>query len=129
MPEPRLLLGSSAILALMFQEPGRDVVVAALDGAALSAVNLTEVMEIAGRRRADPLRAAGWVSELSIPVLPYTTAMATRAGALLAAFRREGMSLGDAACIGTAEVVGVPVLTGDRAWSRWQLPVEVRLLR
>jgi PIN domain nuclease of toxin-antitoxin system len=122
-------LDTSALLALVFQEPGREAVSAALDGAAIGAVNQAEVVEIAARRGAPPARAAAWAEELSIPVLPFTPAMALRAGVLLSAHRRTGLSLGDAACLGTAEALNLPVLTADRAWATLGLGVEMRLLR
>jgi PIN domain nuclease of toxin-antitoxin system len=127
--EPGLLLDTSALLALAFREAGHEAVLAALDGAAITAVNQAEVVEVATRRGIDPARAAAWATELSIPVLPFTGPMAARAGALLAAHRRAGVSLGDAACLGAAEVLGLPVLTGDRAWTSLGLPLEIRILR
>lgn len=127
--EPRLLLDASALLALVFEEPGAELVLAALDGAAISAVNQAEVIEIAGRHGLDPARAATWAEELSLPLIAFNTSMAARAGALLAGFRWRGLSLGDAACLGTASVLGVPVLTADRLWAELDLGVEVRLLR
>lgn len=129
MAEPALLLDTSALLALVFREPGMDVVLAALDGCAISAVNQAEVVEVAARRGTDPARAAAWAAELSIPVLPFTPPMAARAGAVLAAGRVRGLSLGDAACLGTAGTLGVPVLTADRAWAALALGIEIRQLR
>jgi PIN domain nuclease of toxin-antitoxin system len=129
MAEPALLLDTSALLALVFREPGMETVLAALDGCAISAVNQAEVVEVAARRGTDPGRAAAWAGELSIPVLPFTPPMAARAGAVLAAGRGRGLSLGDAACLGTAGMLGVPVLTGDRAWAALDLGIQIRQLR
>jgi ribonuclease VapC len=129
MAEPALLLDTSALLALVFREPGMEVVLAALDGCAISAVNQAEVVEVAARRGTDPARAAAWAGELSIPVLPFTPPMAARAGAVLAAGRGRGLSLGDAACLGTAGTLGVPVLTADRAWAALGFDIEIRQLR
>jgi ribonuclease VapC len=129
MAEPALLLDTSALLALVFREPGMEIVLAALDGCAISAVNHAEVVEVAARRGTDPARAAAWAGELSIPILPFTPPMAARAGAVLAAGRGRGLSLGDAACLGTAGTLGVPVLTGDRAWASLGLDIQIRQLR
>jgi ribonuclease VapC len=129
MAEPTLLLDTSALLALVFREPGMETVLAALDGCAISAVNQAEVVEVAARRGTDPGRAAAWAGELSIPVLPFTPPMAARAGAVLAAGRGRGLSLGDAACLGTAGMLGVPVLTADRAWAALDLGIQIRQLR
>ena len=131
MAEPALLLDTSALLALVFREPGMDVVLAALDGCAISAVNQAVGVEVAARRGTDPARAAAWAGELSIPVLPFTPPMAARAGAVLAAGRGRGrgLSLGDAACLGTAGTLGVPVLTADRAWAALDIGIAIRQLR
>lgn len=129
MADPALLLDASALLALVFEEPGAETVLAVLDLAAIGAVNQAEVIELAARRGLDPARAAAWAEELSLPVIGLTAPMGARAGALLAAFRRRGLSLGDAACLGTAAVLGWPVLTADRLWAELETGVEVRLLR
>jgi len=50
-------------------------------------------------------------------------------GAMLAAGRVRGLSLGDAACLGTAGTLGVPVLTADRAWAALGLDIQIRQLR
>jgi PIN domain nuclease of toxin-antitoxin system/bifunctional DNA-binding transcriptional regulator/antitoxin component of YhaV-PrlF toxin-antitoxin module len=105
--DPTLLLDASALLALVFEEPGAAAVLAALDTAAIGAVNLAEGVELAARRGLDPARA----------------------GRLLAGLRRQGLSLGDAACLGTDAVLGLPVLTVDRLWAELETGVEVRLLR
>ena len=84
---------------------------------------------MAGRRGIDFARAAAWAEELALPVLGFTAPMATRAGALLAAHRRRGLSLGDAACLATAAVLRLPVLTADRAWAGLGLELDIRLIR
>jgi PIN domain nuclease of toxin-antitoxin system len=127
--EPKLLLDTSALLAVAFQEPGMETVLASLDGAAMCAVSQAEVIAVGARRGADPARAAAWARNLSLPILPFTEAMSDAAGALLAAHRRRGISLGDAACLAAAGLLGIPVLTADRAWAALGLAVEVRLIR
>lgn len=127
--DPTLLLDASALLALVFEEPGAETVLAALDSAAIGAVNLAEVVDLAARRGLDPARAAAWPAELALPVIGFTAPMAARTGRVLAEFRRRGLSLGDAACLGTAAVLGLPVLTADRLWAALETGVEVRLLR
>ena len=63
------------------------------------------------------------------PVIGFTAPMAARATRLLVGLRRQGLSLGDAACLGTAAVLGLPVLTTDRLWAELETGVVVRLLR
>jgi ribonuclease VapC len=127
--EPALLLDASALLALVFREPGHERAFEALQGAAISAVNQAELVEVAARRGIPPAEAAGWAEALGVAVLPFTAPMAARAGALLAEARRTGLSLADAACLGTAAALGLPVLTADRAWSALGLAIDIRQLR
>jgi hypothetical protein len=42
---------------------------------------------------------------------------------------RRGLSLGDAACLATAAVLRLPVLTADRAWAGLGLELDIRLIR
>jgi PIN domain nuclease of toxin-antitoxin system len=127
--DPKLLLDTSALLAVAFREPGMETVLAAMDGAAMCAVNQAEVIAVGARRGADPANAAAWARNLSLPMLPFTEAMSDAAGTLLATHRRRGISLGDAACLAAAQLLGLPVLTADRAWAGLGLAVEVRLIR
>ena len=39
------------------------------------------------------------------------------------------ISLADRFCLALAQRLGLPTLTGDRAWARLELPIEVRLFR
>jgi PIN domain nuclease of toxin-antitoxin system len=127
--EPRILLDASAFLALLLEEPGADTVAAVLDQAVIGAVNLAETLEVLLRRGVPPDRAARWVEELGMPVLPFDAACAAAASRLLAAYRRQGLSLGDCACLGTAEALGLPVLTADRAWAGLVPGLDLRPIR
>ncbi len=130
MADPTLVLDASAFLALVLEEPGAETVLAALDaGAGLGAVNLAEVLEVAVRRGLDAAEAAAWPDELGIRVIPFAPPMAAQAARLLGAHRRRGLSLGDCACLGTARVLGLPVLTADRLWAELDPGVEIRLIR
>lgn len=129
MAEPAIILDASAFLALILEEPGFETVANLLDRAAVSAVNLAEIIEVAGRRGLTPARAAAWPGELAVPILPFDSAAAAAAGALLLAHRRSGLSLGDCACLGTARALGLPALTADRLWHTLETGVEVRLIR
>ena len=129
MAEPTVLLDTSALLALILKEPGADRVLPELDRAAISAVNLTEVIEVGVRRGHAIGRAARWAEELSLPVVRFDAAMAVEAARLLAVAREKDVSLGDCACLATARVLRLPVLTADRVWATLDLGVKVRLIR
>ncbi len=124
------VLDASAILAVVFVEPGSDVVARALrTGAATSAVNAAEV--------AARLNEDGWLEteialtfdELRVEILPFDLQCALQTGRYRPATRRHGLGLGDRACLATARLQGLPALTSDRAWSTLDLDVEIVCIR
>ena len=125
------LLDASAMLALVFKEPGAEVVVEALrSGVCMSSVNAAEV--------AARLHEEGWQApqvalvfdELGVRVLPFAVDVALLSGRYRAATRSLGLGLGDRACLATARIQGCPLLTADRAWAELDLEgVEVRCIR
>ncbi len=121
------LLDASALLAAAQNEPGGEMVAAVLDRAAISAVNALEVMAVLARRLGDQ-DARERFAMLALPVLPFTEAEAAIAQPLLRAHRGV-LSLGDAACLGTALATARPVLTADRAWAGLGLGLDIRLIR
>lgn len=126
----RWVLDTSAALALLLGEPGRDVVRAAVaDGVLISAVNVgeiaTKVADSGGTR--DDIDEA--LAILSAEMVPFDSQLAIEAGMLRPLTRSAGLSLGDHACIALGRQTGLPVLTGDRIWARLPLGVTVHLIR
>ncbi|HET9015440.1 MAG TPA: type II toxin-antitoxin system VapC family toxin [Thermomicrobiaceae bacterium] len=123
-------LDASAILALVNQEPGADVVAAVLRGAALvCSVNLAEVV---GKLAAGgiPREAIDEILRpLRFEVVAFDTNLAYRAGMLHLLTRPRGLSLGDRACLALALERAVPVLTADTAWQRLDLGVDIQIIR
>jgi len=126
------ILDSSAVLASLFQEPGQDLVAAALaEGAGLCTANLAEVMTRLVRAGMPPADAAQVVAELPVTVFDLDTDLAVRAGAMFALTRPFGLSLADRCCLALALREQAPVLTAGRAWEPAGAAVgaSVRLIR
>jgi PIN domain nuclease of toxin-antitoxin system len=124
-----VVLDASAFLCLLGAEPGADAVAAALPHAAISAVNLAEVVAKLRERglSADEIRAA--LAGLSLDVRPFTTEQAYAAGDLRPATRALGLSLGDRACLALARELDAPALTADRQWLGLKLGIDIRVVR
>jgi PIN domain nuclease of toxin-antitoxin system len=123
------VLDASAILAVLQREPGAQVVVPLLDGAAISAVNWSETIQKAISRDVsiDGLRAD--IEALGVSIVPFTAVEAEQAAALWLETMHAGLSLGDRACLALARREGVPALTADRSWSSVAVGVDVRVVR
>ena len=129
MSDARAVLDSSAVLAVLREEPGADTVAALLPGAALSVVNLAEVLAVLMRQGVPAAEASAVVDLLGLHLQSAEPPLARAAAAIAGATRAEGVSLGDAFCLATARALHVPAVTADRAWARLRVGVKVQLIR
>ena len=129
MSESGCVLDASAVLALLHGEPGAEVVERLVEGAAISAVNWSEVRQrwLARRLEVDGLRPD--VEALGLKILPFTADDGEHAADLWPATREHGLSLGDRSCLALAHRLGLPAFTADRAWLDLDLGVEVEAIR
>jgi ribonuclease VapC len=124
-----IVADSSAVLALLKQEPFRGFDSPRLFGATISAVNLSEVLEKLCSGGLEEEEADEAVGELSLSVIDFDELQARVAAHLRRQTRRAGLSLGDRACLALGLRLGGPVATADRAWAKLDLGVEVILIR
>jgi ribonuclease VapC len=123
------VLDASALLALLQAEPGAERVAAALPRAALSSVNLSEVVaKLAdGGLPIEAIRAS--LGALDLDVRSFDEDSAYEAGGLRPATRAHGLSLADRACLALARRLGATALTADRAWIDLEVGVAVEAIR
>ena len=125
-----IVLDSSALLALLNQEPGAENLSADLLTTSIcSTVNIAEVhtkLVMRGMTQRDAWTAA--VTSVH-EIVDFTMQQAKQVGDLAAETRSIGLSLGDRACLALAMELGVPVYTADRAWKRLRLPVQIHSIR
>ena len=110
-------LDASALLAVMLMEPGHERVRAVLDNASIHSVNVAEV--IAKLVRAGvPLKAAREsIEELHLSLgEELLLGQAAECGALIAATRAQGLSLGDCICLTSALAADRVAVTAERRW-------------
>ena len=129
------ILDASALLAYLRDENGADAVADEIaTGAAISTVNLGEVLSRVADRGADPARVARQMTDRglldgAIAVEPFTAADAVEVARLRLLTRDHGLSLGDRACLALAKRFDAPVVTADTAWSRLDLRIELHQIR
>jgi PIN domain nuclease of toxin-antitoxin system len=123
------VLDASALLALFHDERGADRVEAALEGALISTVNWSEVIQksmshgVAVEGMHEELLGTGLTFEV------FTLPQAEIAGKLWSATRRLGLSLGDRACLALGLERSLPIMTADRAWKKLRLEVAIDCIR
>ena len=127
----KVVLDASALLALIHREPGQEAVADAVAEAAISAVNLAEVVGKLAERGVPLDRAKQIPLAFGLDIIPLDGDLAARAGQLRPATRAAGLSLGDRCCLATAAALGLPVLTTEAAWDMVAeaVGVEVRNIR
>jgi PIN domain nuclease of toxin-antitoxin system len=127
--EQRLVLDASALLALLFREPGADLVRPVLRGAVMSTVNWTEVQQVILRRGGNVEGLRSDLGRRGLSFVSFDEDDADDAARLYPLTRGLQLSLADRACLALARRLSATVLTGDRVWADLDIGVEVRLIR
>lgn len=122
-------LDASALLCLLWNEPGADIVMAALPNCVISVVNLSEVIAKLCDRGGKEATIDAALSALDLDVVAFDRQQARIAGLLRASTRSLGLSLGDRACLALASVRKSAALTCDRSWARLEIDCAVELAR
>ena len=122
------VLDSSAILALIKNEPGSGLVVSTLPRAVVSAVNIAEVVSKLMDLQSSTAPLDELLAEAKVQIVPFTEAQARLCGELRASTKSRGLSLGDRACLALAIERGATAVTADAAWVG-ATPAPVLLIR
>lgn len=124
-----VVLDASAILAVLLDEPGAEIVIPVMRGSALSAVNASETFQRAADKGHQTQRVLALLQGLEIEVVPFTMNQAIAAADLRPATRAAGISLGDRACLALAAERRATVYTGDRRLAGVAVGLDLRLIR
>lgn len=124
-----VVLDASAVLALLYDEPGAEVVRKQTQGAQLLSVNLSEVLTRVIDKGGDPEKVKNLLDRLEIRVARFDEPIAVAAALLRNPTRHVGASLGDRACLAFSLASGLPVLTADQKWALLDLGIDIQMIR
>lgn len=124
-----IVVDSSAVLAVIYDEPGSDIVAGSLMDALISTVNLAETQAKLILDGAAPDHAWTALLSLGMEICPLEAEQARIAGDLVQKTRPYGLSWGDRACLALALSRKAKVLTADRAWKNLELGIEIEGIR
>jgi len=125
----KLVFDASTILAVVFGEKGAGAVIDVARDGVVSSVNVTEILSKAIDNGFPPEEVLDQILRLGIEIVSFEVAHAKIAADLRPITRGKSISLADHACIALAIDRGLPIFTGDRAWTELGLDVEIRLIR
>jgi ribonuclease VapC len=126
-----IVFDSSAILAVILDEAGSDVVRDRFGQAVISTCNAAEVytkiLQLGLSRRAPDVI----FGSDNIDIVPLSLSQARAAGEMVMLTGKAGLSLGDRCCLALAIERKLPVLTADRPWAQFADPLglDIRLIR
>lgn len=125
----KIVIDSSAILALLNKEKGAEIVEKKLDGAIISSVNFSEVLVVAARNGLDQEKLAALLKNIFPNIVDFDFKQAAIAASLDKITKKHGLSFGDRACLALAKQENCAVLTADKAWKKLDVGVVVEVIR
>lgn len=130
------VLDASAVLALLYGEPGGQQVTEYLDGGIITAINMAEVLQKIRQRSttaAEANDAPGVFAALGLRVhTMFTEDNAARCAQIWSSAQHLGLSLGDRCCLAIAdELPDGFAVTADTAWTKLpdELGIRVHCIR
>jgi ribonuclease VapC len=124
------VLDSTALIALIAQEPGYEKVQDVLDNSTISSVNLTEVIHKLVQKGTNLRIVERLLKELQLNVIDWSEVLAYRSAGFATFGKSHGLSLGDRACLTLARQLQAAAVTADRAWRQVpELGVELFVFR
>ncbi len=124
------VLDASALLALLHNEKGADIVEEAIfNKAVISSVNWTEVIQKAIARNISIDNLDNELAAVGLSFLSFDMQQAYIAGSLWQQTKELGLSLGDRACLALTQHLDLPVLTADKIWQQLDIGVSIQLIR
>ena len=124
-----IVLDSSALLAVILEEPGADRVVETFSEATISAATLTEILSKARQRGLSTDGSYRQIVKFGIAVAPVTTLHARIAAEISRAPRELDLSLGDRLCIALAMSLDCGLVTSDRGIAGFDTGIPITMFR
>lgn len=122
-----VILDASAILAYLHSEPGWQAVESGIlnANAHASPVNIAEVASKLIDRGVPPDDALSSIAILKLTLLPFAAPEAAETARLRPLTQPRGLSLGDRACLATARLHRMAMLTADRPWLEFATALQL----
>ena len=126
----RVILDASALLALIQEETGAEIIKPLLKFSVMSAVNVTETLSVLQRTNISPEEGLTLITDIVTTIVPFDLEQATQVAKLHPLVQPQGLSLADRTCIALGMKLQIPIYTADRIWDELKLDnIDIRLIR
>ena len=126
----KIVVDTSAIIALINREKGAEIVEKHLDSSIISSVNFSELLTVLQREVfKDSREFFELIKSAFLHIENFDSKQAEIAASLDKITKDYGLSLGDRACLALAKSKNLPVLTADKAWKSLEIGVKIQLIR
>ncbi len=125
----RAVLDTSALLALCFGERGAMAAIDHGQDGILSAVSYSEAIAKSLDLNVPIETIRGELAKLKLTIMPFDESHAVAAASFRPGTRKLNVSFADRACLGTAALAKLPVLTADRKWERIECGLDIIFIR
>lgn len=123
------VLDASALIALLWHEPGAKAVEPLLGHSVVSALNWAEVLQRYVAHGVETVGKREDVEAIGVEIADFTAEDGEVAAGLWQPTRRAGLSLADRGCLALAQRLRLPAHTADRDWRKVDVGVDVVLIR
>lgn len=113
----KVLLDTSALLALLKKEPGHEIVSNIIAISAISSVNLSELIAVLSRAGVSENDIDEIITDLVPEIVPFCENISIKTGKLSKLTQGYGLSLGDRACLATGNYYQMDIYTADKIWA------------
>ena len=125
----KVVLDSSALVAVFFNETGANKVLPHMNKAIICSVNMAEVVHVMMRKGQSFEQAQSLFSALNIEVAAFDARLGFLSSQISAVTDKKGLSLGDRACLALGLAQKLPILTADTAWKDLDLGADIKIIR
>ena len=129
----KIVLDASSVIALINREKGCEIVEKYLEDSIISTVNFAEVIAVVNRElfktEADRIEGLKLITDTLPQIIDFDVNQVIISGEFDSITKKYGLSLGDRACLALAKYKNIPVLTADKAWSKLNLGIKIKLIR
>lgn len=126
----KVVLDSSALLALIQEESGAEMIKPLLKFSVMSTVNIAETLSVLQRANITPQEGLVLITDIITTIIPFDLEQAEQAAKLHLLVQSKGLSLADRACIALGIKLQIPIYTADKIWKELKINgADIQLIR